>query len=62
MTEHEKQPSLDDVERRLEHEMMELEDEEKRAKLEIEAEVLKEHWGQKPERPLSWTQNEGDKD
>jgi hypothetical protein len=60
MTEHEKQPSLDDEERRLEHEMTALEDEEKRAKLEIEAEVVKEHCGQQPERPLSWTQNEAD--
>jgi hypothetical protein len=60
MTEHENQPGLDDEERRLEHEMTELDDEEKRAKLEIEAEVVKEHWGQEPERPLSWTQRKPD--
>jgi hypothetical protein len=60
MTEHERQPSLDDEERRLEHEMTDLEDEEKRAKLEIEAEVVKEHWGHQPERPLAWEQKEPD--
>ena len=58
MTEHEKQPSLDDEERRLEHEMTDLEDEEKRVKLEIEAEVVKEHWGHEPERPLEWERQE----
>jgi hypothetical protein len=37
-----------------------LSQEEKRAKVEIEAEVVKEHWGQEPERPLSWTQRKPD--
>ena len=51
MTEHEKPPSLDDEERKLEREMADLEDDEKRAKLEIEEEVVKEHWGHEPEAP-----------
>jgi hypothetical protein len=54
MTEHEKHRSLDDEERTLEREMTDLETDEKRTKLEIEAEVLKEHWGHDPERPLQW--------
>lgn len=60
MTEDEKPPSLDDEERKLEREMADLEDEEKRAKLEIEEEVVKEHWGLEPERPLEWKQSEAD--
>ena len=60
MTEHEKHLSADDEERRLEREMSDFEDEEKRAKLEIEEEVVKEHWGLQPERPLEWEQGDSD--
>jgi hypothetical protein len=60
MTEHEKHLSADDEERKLEREMSELEDDEKRAKLEIEEEVVKEHWGLQPERPLEWEQGDSD--
>ena len=72
MTEHDKRPrqheqqggfaprgnerDLDDEERRLEREMADFEKEEERAKLEIEAELVKEHWGHDPERPLAWKQ------
>ena len=51
MTEHEKPPSLDDEERKLEREMAHLEDDEKRAKLEIEEEVVTEHWGRRARAP-----------
>ena len=70
MTEHDQQPrqhehqgefaqrrserDLDDEERRLEREMADFEKEEERAKLAIEAELVKEHWGHDPERPLAW--------
>jgi len=60
MTEHKKPPSLDDEERKLEREMAHLEDDEKRAKREIEEKVVKEHWGLEPERPLEWEQRESD--
>lgn len=60
MTEHEKHLSADDEERKLEREMSDLEDDEKRAKLEIEEEVVKEHWGLQPERPLEWERGDSD--
>jgi len=60
MTEHEKERSLDDEERRLEREMADLENDEKRAKVEIEEELVKEHWGHQPERPLEWEQGAAD--
>jgi hypothetical protein len=60
MTEHEKERSLDDEERRLEREMADLENDEKRAKLEIEEELVKEHWGHEPERPLQWKERPAD--
>jgi hypothetical protein len=45
---------LDDERVRLEHEMEDLEEDESRAKREIEEELEREHWGREPERPLSW--------
>jgi len=48
------QRDTDDEERWLEHETADFEKEEERTKLEIEAELVKEHWGQEPEHALQW--------
>lgn len=45
---------LDDERVRLEDEMEELEEDESRAKKEIEEELQRERWGHEPERPLPW--------
>lgn len=41
-------------ERDLERHEQKLKDAEEHAKAQIEEELRKEHWGQEPERPLSW--------
>ena len=46
-------------ERRLASEMEEQVEGEQRAEHDIEAEILVEHWGHEPERPLAWKDREG---
>jgi hypothetical protein len=41
-------------ERRLAHAMEELIGDEEHAEHDIESEIIVEHWGKQPERPLAW--------